>query len=362
TMESLMLIVRAPVRISLAGGGTDLSAYYEPFGGLVVGTTINKYFYAILQDSGRAGVQLSSSDYATLYYHAPGEEMAWDGDLRLPRAILHHFGINTGVEVFLACQVPPGTGLGSSSAAAVALVKGLSTLTGRPLSTLELAEEACAIEIEKLGMPIGKQDQYFAAFGGLNAITFSAAGCAPRPLRVTEATRRTLEANLMLFFTGTAHTSTHILAAQREATARQRSGVIEALHHIKGLAERAIVALEGDQPDRIGELLHENWIQKKRLASGITNAAIDEDYSEALAQGALGGKITGAGGGGFLMLYCPQERQERVTKALEARGLRRMDFGFDTEGARVLLNAGREHDGDAPRWDMRRSPPLGPRA
>jgi D-glycero-alpha-D-manno-heptose-7-phosphate kinase len=335
-----MLIVRAPVRISLAGGGTDLSAYYEPFGGLVVGTTINKYFYAIIETSGRAGVQLSSSDYATLYYHAPGEEMAWDGDLRLPRAILHHFGISTGIELFLACQIPPGTGLGSSSAAAVALVKGLATLTERPLSPLELAEEACAIEIEKLDMPIGKQDQYFAAFGGLNAITFSAAGCAPRPLRVMEATQRALEANLMLFFTGTAHNSAHILAAQREATSRQRSGVIDALHHIKGLAEQTITALEEGLPDRVGELLHENWIQKKRLASGITNPAIDEDYSEAMAHGALGGKITGAGGGGFLMLYCPLERQERVTKALEARGLRRMDFGFESEGARILFNSG----------------------
>jgi D-glycero-alpha-D-manno-heptose-7-phosphate kinase len=335
-----MLIARAPVRISLAGGGTDLSAFYERFGGLVVGTAIAKYFYAFIEVSGRPGVQISSSDYGTFYHHAAGREMVWDGDLSLPRAVLHHFGVSSGAELFLASEIPPGTGLGSSSAATVALVKGFTTLRGEALSKAEIADEACAIEIEKLGMPIGRQDQHFAAFGGLNAISFGAEGTTVRPLSVTAATRRALETNLLLFFTGSAHNSAHILSEQRKATSEQRGTVVEALHQIKRLAEQAIVALEEGQPDRVGELLHENWLYKKQLASGITNPAIDESYETARARGALGGKITGAGGGGFLMLYCPPECQEQVTTALEARGLRRMDYHFDDGGARVLVNSG----------------------
>lgn len=335
-----MLIARAPVRISLAGGGTDLSAYYERFGGLVVGTAIAKYFYAFIEVSGRPGMQISSADYGTFYHHAAGQQMAWDGDLSLPRAILHHFGVTTGVDLFLASEIPPGTGLGSSSAATVALVKAFRTLQGEALSKQEIAEDACTVEITKLGMPIGKQDQYFAAFGGLNAITFRAEGTTVRPLQVSQETRRALETNLLLFFTGSAHNSAHILSEQREATSQQRETVVEALHQIKQLAEQTITALEDGQPDQVGELLHENWLYKKQLASGITNPTIDESYDMARAHGALGGKITGAGGGGFLMLYCPPRSQVEVTAALEARGLRRMDYHFDNGGARVLVNSG----------------------
>jgi D-glycero-alpha-D-manno-heptose-7-phosphate kinase len=335
-----MLIARAPVRISLAGGGTDLSAYYEQFGGLVVGTAIAKYFYAFIEVSGRPGVQISSADYGTFYHHAEGQQMAWDGDLSLPRAVLHHHGVTSGVDLFLASEIPPGTGLGSSSAATVALVKGLRTLQSKTPSKQELAEEACAVEIEKLAMPIGKQDQYFAAFGGLNAISFSAEGTTVRPLRVTEETRRALEGNLLLFFTGSAHNSSHILSEQREATSQRQGVVVEALHQIKRLAQQTIIALEEGQPDQVGEMLHENWLYKKQLASGITNSSIDESYEIARFHGALGGKITGAGGGGFLMLYCPPGRQSAVTAALEARGLRRMDYFFDSGGARVLVNSG----------------------
>jgi D-glycero-alpha-D-manno-heptose-7-phosphate kinase len=335
-----MLIARAPVRISLAGGGTDLSAYYEQFGGLVVGTAITKYFYAFIEVSGRPGVQISSADYGTFYHHAAGREMAWDGDLSLPRAVLHHFGVSSGVDLFLASEIPPGTGLGSSSAATVALVKGFTTLQGEAHSKQEIADGACTIEIAKLGMPIGKQDQYFAAFGGLNAITFHSECTTVRPLEVAEETRRALETNLLLFFTGSAHNSAHILNEQREATAQRHSSVVDALHQIKRLAERTIVAIEEGLPDQVGELLHENWLCKKQLASGITNPVIDASYDTARAHGALGGKITGAGGGGFLMLYCPLERHEQVTAALEAQGLRRMDYHFDRGGARVLVNSG----------------------
>jgi D-glycero-alpha-D-manno-heptose-7-phosphate kinase len=335
-----MLIARAPVRISLAGGGTDLAVYYERYGGLVISAAIAKYFYAFVEVTRRPGLQVASSDYHAFFRHPHGRPLAWDGDLSLPRAILHHFGITDGIEVFLASEVPPGTGLGSSSTVTVTMVKALNTLLGLTRSKAEVAEEACTIEIDKLGMPIGKQDQYAAAFGGINAITFTPDTVTVEPLLIAEATRQTLEQSLLLFFTGTAHNSAGILAKQKHASQQEDGATVSALHGIKHLAEETRRALEQGVPDRLGELLHQNWERKKRLASGISNLAIDEAYDLARANGALGGKITGAGGGGFLMLYCPPSSQDAVTAALEARGLIRMDFHFDFGGARVLMNTG----------------------
>jgi D-glycero-alpha-D-manno-heptose-7-phosphate kinase len=335
-----MLIARAPLRISLAGGGTDLAAYYERYGGLVVSAAIAKYFYAIVEVTGRPGLQISSSDYHAFFRNPPGQQIAWDGDLSLPRAIIHHFGITDGIELFLASEVPPGTGLGSSSTVAVTIIKALSTLLRQPATKQMVAETACHMEIEKLGKPIGKQDQYASAFGGINAIAFRRDQTVVEPLVLADSTRRTLEQSLLLFFTGASHNSAIILQEQTKSSQQQGGAVVEALHGIKHLAELMRTALETGHPERIGELLHENWERKKRLAPGISNQFIDEAYETALAHGALGGKITGAGGGGFLMLYCPPRRQEDVTAALEERGLTRMDFHFDTAGARVLVNNG----------------------
>lgn len=335
-----MLIARAPVRISLAGGGTDLAAYYERYGGLVVSAAVAKYFYAIVEVTGRPGLQISSSDYHAFYRNPPGRMLAFDGDLSLPRAILHRFGIHSGVELFLASEVPPGTGLGSSSTVTCTLIKALSTLLGNPLSKEQVAEEACAIEIDKLGMPIGKQDQYASAFGGINAISFTAQGTTVEPLNISDQTRATLEHNLLLFFTGSSHNSATILAEQTKSSQQDHGQVVESLHGIKRLAEEARAALQAGNADAIGHLLHENWERKKRLATGISNQAIDQAYSRARAEGALGGKIAGAGGGGFLMLYCPLSHQDAVTTALEECGLVRMDFHFDHGGARVLVNNG----------------------
>src|SRR3990170_1782889 len=171
-----MLIVRAPVRVSFAGGGTDLPAYFQDYGGLVVSTTIDRYIYVFLNLNGQESVRITSSDYRTFYRHPAGEPIPWDGDLALPKAVLHEFGLDRGVSVFLASEIPPGTGLASSSAATVALVKALATACGRRMPKAEVAQLACYLEIEKLGAPIGWQDQYAAAYGGLNAIWFSRDG------------------------------------------------------------------------------------------------------------------------------------------------------------------------------------------
>jgi D-glycero-alpha-D-manno-heptose-7-phosphate kinase len=347
-----MLIARAPVRISFAGGGTDLPAYYERYGGMVVSAAIDKYFYVFLNVGGYEGLQISSADYHTFYRQGPDTGFIWNGDLALPRTILHQFGLDRGLSVFLASEVPPGTGLGSSSTVAVAMIKALSALRGQSLSRQEVAELACTVEIEKMGMPIGKQDQYAAAFGGLNAITFSREGVAVEPVKARREVVHTLERNILLFFTGTARNSADILSRQRESSARDEPRVIESLHAIKAMAKETLACLEQGDLTRYGRLLHESWQRKKQLAPGITNPLIDECYEAALSAGAVGGKITGAGGGGFLMVYCEPPFQEAVTQALEARGLRRMEFRFDYEGARILVHSRRR---DGWRHPVRRS-------
>ncbi len=327
-----MLVARAPVRISLAGGGTDLPAYYERYGGVVVSTTIDKFVYVHVSPNGPGNAQITSADYQTFYLHHLGMPMSWDGELALPRAVLHEFGIHHGVSVFLGSEVPPGTGLGSSSAVAVALVKAVAVYLGRTMSRHEIAETACRVELEKLEAPIGKQDQFAAAYGGLNVITFTREGVTVEPLRLPAAVLAQLERRLVVFFTGTARDSATILREQRRASVEGERLAIDGLHRIREAALACRRCLEIGDLDGVGKLLDEGWRQKRRLAAGITNERIDEMYATALASGAIGGKITGAGGGGFLLLYCHEDRQDHLTGTMQRLGLRRMDLHLDQHG------------------------------
>ena len=334
-----MLIARAPVRISLAGGGTDMPSYYNEHGGLVVSTSIDRYFYVFVNLNGAESVQITSSDYRAFFRQRRGQPMDWEGDLSLPRAFLHEFGIDGGISVFLASEVPPGTGLGSSSTVSVALAKAFSTLNRMNLTKTQLAELASYVEIEKLGMPIGRQDQYAAAHGGLNALHFSAAGTRVEPLGLDPEVEQQLDRRLMLFFTGGSRSAASILKVQDDATKQGESDVIASLHRIKGMAKDTIQLLRSGDLSGFGQLLHESWQAKKRLARGISNPRIDESYDLARECGAVGGKIAGAGGGGFMLLYCEEQNQEAVTTALEARGLARTDFHFEHGGAVVLMDS-----------------------
>ncbi len=343
-----MLIARAPMRISFGGGGTDLEAYYAKYGGLVISTAINKYFYAVITTDESDDLQVISADYRSLFRHSPYNDLFWNGDLSLPKAILHHFGIRRGINLFVASEVPPGTGLGSSSAAAVTMVRAISTLVEQSMTKQQVAELASYIEITKMGMPIGKQDQYAAAFGGLNKITFTSDGVTVESVKMAPDARRTLEKRLMLFFTGSSRESTSILKHQRKSTQDQDESVLKALHNIKQVAVDVQACLEKGDLDEFARLLHYAWQEKRHLAPGLSTSFIDECYSLALEHGASAGKITGAGGGGFLLLYCHEESQEAVTKALEERGLKRMNFRFDHQGATVVLNVA----SFSPQWVM----------
>jgi D-glycero-alpha-D-manno-heptose-7-phosphate kinase len=333
-----MLIARAPMRISFGGGGTDLEAYYAKYDGLVISTAINKYFYAIITTDESSDLQVISADYRSLFRHSPYDDLFWDGDLALPKAVLHQFGIRRGINLFVASEVPPGTGLGSSSAAAVAMVRALSTLVEQPITKQQVAELASYIEINKMGMPIGKQDQFASSFGGLNKITFTREDITVEPLELDPEVKQALEKRLMLFFTGSSRQSTSILKHQRKSTEEQDERVIQALHNIKRTAEEVQSCLECGDLNTFAHLLDYSWREKRRLAPGLSTDFIDECYALALEHGASAGKITGAGGGGFLLLYCYEQAQNAVTRILEDRGLKRMNFRFDQQGATVMLN------------------------
>jgi D-glycero-alpha-D-manno-heptose-7-phosphate kinase len=334
-----MLIVRSPVRISFAGGGTDLPAYYEQYDGAVVSAAINKYFYTILQKRGDGQIQVISSDLRVME--------SWDNILKtnptetslpIPLAALQALGCNgLALDIFMSSEIPPGTGLGSSASVAVNVLKALATYLHLSMSRYELAERAFHLARNVLGKPVGKQDEYAAAFGGLNYIGFFRDGSSKvDPVVLDNELLNELQANLLLFYTGASHDSWRILNEQQAATAMHVT--TEPLHRVKQLAAQVTESLKRGALNEFGNLLHEGWQAKRRLSAHISNTRIDALYDLALANGALGGKITGAGGGGFLLIYCPREHQSRVREAFYREGIRDMTFRFDFQGAHVLVN------------------------
>jgi D-glycero-alpha-D-manno-heptose-7-phosphate kinase len=335
-----MLIVRSPVRISFAGGGTDLPAYYERFGGAVLSSAINKYFYTILCKRHDERIQVISSDLrifetwrdiSTMDIHGSG--------LEIPLAVLKDLACDISVDLFLSSEIPPGTGLGSSASVCVNILKTLTTYLDCPLSKYDLAERAFYIARNMLGHHVGRQDEFAAAFGGLNLITFDRDGLTEvQPVDLDSALLRELQSKLMLFFTGSAHHSWTILEEQEKSTAGHTGTAVEALHEVRSLVDRMLAALRSGSLSRFGTLLDEGWQAKKRISGRISSPRIDHLYGLALRNGALGGKITGAGGGGFLLLYCEPECQPAVRTALHAEGIEEMAFAFDNNGAQVIVN------------------------
>ncbi len=334
-----MLIVRTPVRVSFAGGGTDLPAYYSQHEGMVISTTINKYFYTILTERDDDNVQVISADLQTLTSVARLDELpAGQSELDIPLQVLRELRPPRGLNLFLASEVPPGTGLGSSASVCVNVIKALSTLLGQSLSRAELAERAFHIASERLGKPVGKQDEYAAAFGGLNRFRFTRAGVRIDPVPVDRETLRAFEARLLLFFTGSARNSEAILREMDEAMRTVGSNGMGTPDGLRQVADEFHVCLVRGELEHCGRLLHEDWEIKKRWSPRVSSPRIDELYALARANGATGGKITGAGGGGFLLLDCPEVWQTGLRAALAGAGAREMSFAFDDQGAKVVYN------------------------
>lgn len=322
-----MIITRTPLRISFTGGGTDLRAYYARHGGAVVSTAIDKYIYITVNKKFDDDIRVSYSK--TEIVHEP-KELQHD----IVRECLKMTCITGGVEITTIADIPAGTGLGSSSTFTVGLLNALYTYTGVALSAKELAEKACEVEIEKLGHPIGKQDQYAAAFGGLNLFQFNQDESVQRSrIHLPEIDMINMNRKLMLFYTGVKRSANDILEEQKNKTASR----IDTLDFMKNQALEMYEDLSKHGfNETFATRLHAGWLKKKSLISAISSGRIDEMYKKALQAGAKGGKLLGAGGGGFILLYCDEDKQQAVRDAL---GLKEVDFRMSEHGSRVVYFA-----------------------
>ncbi|MBI5001390.1 MAG: GHMP kinase [Euryarchaeota archaeon] len=332
----MTLISRAPVRISFGGGGTDLASYYERHGGMVISASINKYFYTILEMREDDRIQIISSDLQLSQTVRDFYDLRLGQGLDIPVSVIKHFNIQRGMNLFMASEVPPGTGLGSSGTVCVNLVNLFNELEHMKMSKQQIAETAYKIGHDDLGMPIGKQDEYAASFGGLNVFHFTKEGVKVEPLELSHEIRKRLEEDIMLFFTGRTRDSSNILFSQDRGGKEDREEVVQSLHNIKSLGFEIKDAISEGDLRKFGKLMARAWENKKRLAKGISNERIDRFYNTAMDNGAIGAKLTGAGGGGFLMLFCEKPHQKAVRDALSAQGLKQMDFKFDMHGAKII--------------------------
>jgi D-glycero-alpha-D-manno-heptose-7-phosphate kinase len=326
-----MIIARSPLRITLGGGGTDLASYYAEREGFLVAAAIDKYVYVTIMRPFSAGVYLK---YSAL------EHVDRVADVRHPiiREALELQKLGTPqIEITTLADIPAGTGLGSSGSFTTALLKALYTYQRKVAHSQELAELACHIEIDRLGEPIGKQDQFIAAFGGITCFTFHKDHrVTVEPLRVSMQTMHDLEDNLLLFFTGFNRNAGSILKDQHVRSQARDPDMLRNLDYVKSLGYRSKEALEAGDLPRFGELMHEQWEHKKRRSGAASNPQIDAWYSLAMNNGAIGGKLVGAGGGGFLMFYAADRSRLRNTMA--AAGLEEVRFRFDFEGTKVVLS------------------------
>jgi D-glycero-alpha-D-manno-heptose-7-phosphate kinase len=326
-----MIIARSPLRITLGGGGTDLASYYRERGGFLIAAAIDKYVYVTVMRPFTPGIYLK---YSAL------EHVEKVSDVRHPiiREALELQNLQTPqVEITTLADIPAGTGLGSSGSFTTALLKALYTHQRKAIHSQELAEIACHIELDRLREPVGKQDQFIAAFGGITCFTFHQdQRVEVQPLRVSTQTMFDLEDNLLLFFTGFNRAAGGILNDQEVRSQAGESEMLGNLDYVKTLAYRSKDCLETGDLVRFGELMHEHWEHKKRRSRNISNPKIDEWYSLAMRNGAIGGKLVGAGGGGFLMFYAAD--RNRLRQAMTKAGLEEVRFRFDFEGTKVVMS------------------------
>ena len=328
-----MIITRTPFRLTLGGGGTDLPSFYREHGGFILAVGIDKYMYL------NVNTPIVDDKIRVRYTTSELVDNVDQVEHTLAREAMKHFGIQTGVEIVSIADIPAGTGLGSSSCYLVGLLNGLHALMQNQVSPQQLAEEACHIELDLLKKPIGKQDQYMAAFGGLTVLDISPDGrVRASQLNLSVDLVESLENNLLLFYTGETRNATVILTQQDQSTQNRDAVVVSSLCEIKDIGIEIRDAISKGNLRRFGQLLDVHWQSKKRLSRGITNPQIDMWYATARKHGAIGGKISGAGGGGFLMLYC-EGRKVELRDAMRKAGLRELHFRLEFEGSKVAFDA-----------------------
>ena len=330
-----MIIVRTPFRLPLGGGGTDLPSYYQKYEGFLITAAINKYMYINLNNP--ALINKIKINYSTTEIVDISKIQTIKHDI--VRETLRYLKINEPIEITSMADLSAGTGLGSSSSYTVGLIRALNSIKKRYISIQDLAEEACKIEIELIGKPIGKQDQYAAAYGGIITLEINELGNVKvTPLRIHEETIHELENRLLMFYTGINRDANNILGEQSQKAKINEAVTIKSMHRIKEIGREIKRSLENDKITLFGKLMHEHWMEKKKISAKMSSPKIDHWYDVGLKNGALGGKIMGAGGGGFLLFCCDVEKRKHLRKTMEAKGLKFMDFKFDWEGSKVLVN------------------------
>jgi D-glycero-alpha-D-manno-heptose-7-phosphate kinase len=327
-----MIVSRAPVRFSLGGGGTDLPSYSREHGGFLVAAAVDKFVFVCVARRFQSTIRLAYSE----------SEIVDSVDQikhRIFRAALTMAGIENSLELHSLADVPANTGLGSSSSFTVALLNGLHAFKREFVPAEQLAREACQLEIDLLKEPIGKQDQYIAAYGGISAITFDPDGSVHvERLPLKDDVIDELESNLIIYYSGIERAASSVLKEQAKKIVENKDEAVQRMHRIKALGHDTKRILLAGQTDTYGEMLHEHWTNKRKLASNMSDPTIDEHYDVARKAGAIGGKLMGAGGGGFFMFYVRAAERRRVQEALLARGLRPLRFRFDFDGARIMAN------------------------
>jgi D-glycero-alpha-D-manno-heptose-7-phosphate kinase len=327
-----MILSTAPMRITLGGGGTDLKSYYSKYGGFLIAGGINKYCTIVANRRFFETIRISYSEMENV-------NCIDEIKHRIFKTTLEFMDVKEGIELHSIADIPTRSGLGASSTFTVALLNALHTYKKDYINQKQLADEACHVEIDLLGEPIGKQDQYMAAFGGLTCLTFCEdASVHVEPLRVKDDVVDQLESNLLLFFTGKERDASEILAEQDEKTKIEDTEIINNLHMVKDIGLQTRKYLEAGHVNMLGELLHAHWEIKKKRSKNMSDPFIDECYELARKNGALGGKLVGAGGGGFLMFYCVNHHKSELIEAMQNRGLKWERFHFDFGGAKILVN------------------------
>ncbi len=327
-----MIISRAPLRFSLGGGGSDLPAYSSAHGGFVISAAIDKYVYVTANRRFYPEIRLAYSST---------EIVDTVADIQHPifREALTLTGIQTGIELTSVAELPSNSGLGSSSTFTVALLNALHAYKREFVSSRQLAEEACCLEMERLAEPCGKQDQFIAAFGNITALRFSPDGSVVvEPVPVKDEVIDELESNLVIAYTGVERQARSVLGEQASELRKERGNATSSMHRIKEIGHEVYELLTGGDVDRYGALLHEHWLRKREQASSMSNPALDAHYEAARQAGAIGGKLMGAGGGGFFMFYVRPRNKRKLIETLAQRGLKRLRFRFDLDGARIVAN------------------------
>jgi D-glycero-alpha-D-manno-heptose-7-phosphate kinase len=326
-----MIIARSPLRVTLGGGGTDLPSYYQDFGGFLIAAAIDKYVYITLHDNFTPDLIVKYSRLERV----PDAGKIEHPIIREAFAMLEIDGC--GLELASLADIPAGTGLGSSGSFTTALLKALHAYKKNLVHPAELAAQACDIELNRLKEPIGKQDQYIAAYGGVTCFKFLPDGKVEAwPVKISAETRDNLEDNLLLFFTGYSRSASAILREQDQKSKQSDAAMIENLHFVKNLGVQSQQALETGKLSEFARLMDVHWQRKKQRSGGMSNPKINEWYDLAIANGALGGKLIGAGGGGFLMFYA--EDKARLRHAMRQAGLKEVRFRFDFEGTKLLIS------------------------